>query len=148
MAWDDPSPRTRSGTASVAAAARLDHAPAAQPGYGPAPVSAGRLLWCLLLAGIVGVSTAVGVHGGLVKWHGHAGHGSVLDLVLAVAVGLALAVLAWRYLARRPGGGGWLRLFGRRRFRDDSYAGSTYTDVVVAEVVADVVVDVIGAVLD
>jgi len=147
MAWDDPSPRTRSRTAP-AAAARPDHAPAAQPGYGAAPVSAGRLLWCLVLAGIVFVSTVVGVDRGLMAWHGHSGHGSVLDLVLAVAVGLALAVLAWRYLVRRPGGGGWMRRFGRRRFWDDSSPGTAFTDVVVAEVVADVVVDVIGAVLD
>jgi len=147
MAWDDPSPRTRSRRAPAAAAQRGD-APSAQPGYGSAPVSSGRLLWCLLLAGIVFVSTAAGTVRGLTAWHGHAGHASALDVVLAVAIGLAAAVLAWRYLSRRPGGGGWMRQFGRRRFWDDSYPGTTYTDVVVAEVVADVVVDVIGAVLD
>jgi len=148
MAWDDPSPRTRARTAPTAVAAQRGHAPAAQPGYGPGPISGGRLLWCIVLAGIVGVSTTVGVVRGLTIWHGHAGHASVLDVVLAVAIGLAVAVLAWRYLSRRPGGGGWMRQFGRRRFWDDSYPGTTYTDVVVAEVVADVVVDVIGAVLD
>ena len=54
--------------------------------------------------------------------------------------------MAWD-LRRRPGGG-WMRLSGRRRFCDDPYPGTTYTDVVVAEVVGEVVVDVIGAVLD
>jgi hypothetical protein len=148
MAWDDPSPRTRSRPAHSGTSARPGYAPAAQPGYGPVPISAGRLLWCLLLAAIVFVSTAVGALRGLITWHGHAGHGSLFDLVLAVAIGLAAAVLAWRYLSRRPGGGGWMWLSGRRRSWDDSYPGTTYTDVVVAEVVAEVVVDAIGAVLD
>jgi len=148
MAWDDPSPRTRSRAAPSAGAASRGDAPSAQPGYGSAPVSAGRLLWCLLLAGVVSVSTTVGVVRGLTSWHGHAGHASVLDVVLAVAIGLAVAVLAWRYLSRRPGGGGWMRLFARRRSWGDPYPGGTYTDLVVAEVVAEAVVDVIGAVLD
>ena len=147
MAWDDPSPRNRSRPAPAAAGARPDQSPAAQPGYGSAPVSGGRLLWCLVLAGIVGVATTVGVFRGL-TWHAHLGRGTVFELVLAVAIGLAVAVLAWRYLSRRPGGGGWMRLSGRRRSWDDSSGGTTFTDVVVAEVVADVVVDVIGAVLD
>lgn len=140
MAWDDPSPRTRSRPAPMA--------PAAQPGYGPEPPSAGRLLWCLVVTGIVGVSTAVGVHGRLATWHGHSGRGSVSDLLLAAAIGLAVAVLAWRFLSRRTGGGGWLRLFGRRRFWADPYPGTTYADIVVAEVVGEVVGDVIDAIVD
>ena len=146
MAWDDPSPRTRSRAATSTPTKTT--APLAQPGYGVAPISAGRLAWCLVLAGTVGVTTAVGVHSRLVRWHGHAGHGSVLDLVLAVAVGLAVAMLAWRYLSRRPGGGGWMRLFGRRRFWADRYPGTTYADIAVAEVVGDVVGGVIDAVID
>ena len=139
MAWDDPSPRTRAGTANFA--------PAAQPGYANPP-SAGRLLWCLVQSALVGIAGAVGVHGLLVRWHGHAGHGGAADLVLAVVAGLGVALLAWRYLSNRPGGGGWLRLFWRRRWWADRYPGTTYTDIVVAEVVGEVVGGVIDAIID
>ena len=139
MAWDDPSPRTRSQAPRV-------H-PETQPGYDAEP-SAGRLLWCLVQTAFVGVAAAVGVHGCLARWHGHAGRGGVADLVLAAVAGLAVGVLAWRYLRSRPGGGGWVRLFWRRRFWADRYPGTTYTDIVVAEVVSDVVSGVIDAVID
>jgi len=139
MAWDDPSPRTRAQAPRAC--------PETQPGYDTEP-SAGRLLWCLFQTALVGVAAAVGVHGCLVRWHGHAGRGGVADLVLAIVAGLAVAVPVWRYLSQRPGGGGWVRLFWRRRFWADRYPGTTYTDIVVAEVAGDVVSGVIDAVID
>jgi hypothetical protein len=139
MAWDDPSPRTR------AQAPRAYPDP--HPGYDAEP-STGRLLWCLVQTAFVGVAAAAGVHGCLVRWHGHAGRGGVADLVLAMVAGCAVGMLVWRYLCSRPGGGGWARLFWRRRFWADGYPDTAYTDIAVVEVVGEIVGDVIDAVID
>ncbi len=140
MAWDDPLPRTRARPAAAA--------PSSQPGYGPEPVSFGRLLFCLLAAGIAGVATALATRHGLAGWRGHPAHASVFDLVLSAAIGFAVAVLAWRNLVNRPGGGGWLLRLGRRRSWEHRYDTSSFGDLVVAEVAADVIADAIDAAID
>ena len=139
MAWDDPSPRAR--TRNVAA-------PSSQPGYGPEPVSSGRLLWCALQAGLAGLMTAVATKAGLTAWHGHAARPSTFDLVLAAVVGIAVAALSWRYLRNRRGGGGWVSRLGPGGSLRDRYGDTTLRNVVAAEIVGDVISDVIDAATD
>jgi hypothetical protein len=138
MAWDDPSPRARAA-APRAATVR----PASQPGYGAEPVSFGRLMFRLLLAGSIGVLTALGAKACLAAWHGHGAHAALLDLVLAATFGFAAAALAWKYVTNRAAGGFVVFGYGRRR-----YADSAVSDFILAEVVGDVVSDVIDAVID
>ena len=128
MAWDDPSPRAR--------------AAAPQPGYGEEPVSFGRLMFRLLLAGGIGVLTALGAKACLAAWHGHGAH-AALDLVLAATFGFAAAALAWKYVTNRPAGGFVVFGYGRRRYGD-----SAVSDFILAEVAGDVISDVIDAVID
>ena len=140
MAWDDPSPRARARPVAAASPS--------QPGYGNEPVSFGRLMFALLLAGVAGVSTALATRHGLMAWQGHVARASLLDLVLSVAFGFVVAVFAWRYLASRPGGGGWLLRLGRQRSWDDRYGDPTFGDIAAAEVVGDVIADAIDAAID
>ena len=99
MAWDDPSPRARAATPRPA-----DAPPASQPGYGAAPISFGRLVFALLGAGIAGLATALATRHGLSALEGHAARATLLDVLLSIAIGLVVAVFAWRYVASRPGG--------------------------------------------
>ena len=138
MAWDDPSPRTRARPAAVA--------PSSQPGYGDEPIAFGRLMFRLLLAGIIGVSTLLGAKAILASWHGPAARSSVLDLVLAAAVGFVAAVLALKYVTNRPAGG--FVVFRRRRSWDSRYDDATVSGFIVAEAVGDVVGAVIDAATD
>ncbi len=140
MAWDDPSPRARNRTAAAA--------PSSQPGYGDEPGSFGRLMFRMLLAGVIGVSTALGAKAILAAWHGNAAHASPLDLVLVAAVGFVAAVLAWRYVTNRAASRFLVFGYGRRRSWDDRYDQPTVSGFVVAEVVGDVVGAAIDAAID
>ncbi len=143
MAWDDPSPRARAATPRPA-----DAPPASQPGYGAAPISFGRLVFALLGAGIAGLATALATRHGLSALEGHAARATLLDVLLSIAIGLVVAVFAWRYVASRPGGGGWLLRPSRPRSMADRFVDPTLGEVVVAEVVINVVSGVIDAVID
>ena len=135
MAWDDPSPRARPGSASAAA-------PGAQPGYGEAPISFGRWVFRVLLAGTAGVLVAVGMKAGLADWRGHAGHASGLDVVLGVAAGLVVAALAWKHVMNRPPRHGL-----SARVRDGGW-GSRPDGVLDTFVAADVVADLVEVAID
>ena len=120
MAWDDPSPRTRATSR-----------PSAQPGYGAEPISFGRLVFRIVLAGIVGVLACLLAKSGIAAWHGQASHTSSLDTVLAFAVGFAVAALAWKFVMNRPvSRGGW-------NGRDADAAESLVNNLVVVDMVAD-----------
>jgi hypothetical protein len=138
MAWDDPSPRTRSSFAS----ARPPAVPALQPGYGDAPVSFGRLMFRVVLAGALGVLAMLGTKAALAGWHGPGGHASGLALVLAVAVGFVVATLAWKYVMNRPTRHGL-----SARVRDGSWGGGPdgLLDTLVA---VDVVTDLVEVAID
>jgi hypothetical protein len=132
MAWNDPSSRTR----CLPAASR----PSAQPGYGVEPVSFGRLMLRIVLAGIVGVFACLVAKTGVTAWHGQSPHSASLDMALAIAIGFAVAALAWKYVMNRPvSHGGW----GRNAQYDD-----VSDDLVDKLVVIDVVGDLAGATAD
>ena len=94
MGWEDPSPRARSRSPA-------DN-PAAPPGYGDGKVSFGHLLLRVLLAGALGVVACVAAKSVVLSWRGHEAHATALDIAITLAVGLAVALLAWRYVADRP----------------------------------------------
>jgi hypothetical protein len=141
MAWNDPSPRPRP----------LASRPSSPPGYGDTPISFGRLVLRMVVAGIVGVLASVLAKACLAALHGNAAHASGLATVLAVAAGFVVAALAWRYVMSRPaqrglsarirdgggwGGGGWGRSSG--------YDNYTVGDAIVA----DAAVDLVDAAID
>ncbi len=129
MAWNDPSPRMRATGRS-----------SAQPGYGVEPISFGRLVFRVVLAGIVGVLACLLAKTGITAWHGQAPHTSSLDTVLAFAIGFAVAALAWKYVMNRPvtrglsarvrDGSGW-------GYGDNAY--DTPNNFIVAEAAVDLV---------
>ena len=132
MAWNDPSPRTR----FLPATSRRS----TQPGYGSEPISFGRLVFRVVLAGIVGVLACLLAKACIAAWHGPAAHSSTLDVVLAFAIGFAVAALAWKYVMNRPvthglsarvrDGGGW---------GSGGYADDTFDNIVVADAAVDLV---------
>ena len=141
MAWNDPSPRTR----ATPAASR----PSAQPGYGAEPISFGRLVFRVVLAGIVGVLACLLARAGITAWHGQAPHTPGLDTVLAFAIGFAVAALAWKYVMNRPvtrglgargrDGDGWGYGDDARDMPNRLIAAEAAVDL--AEVAADVMSD-------
>ena len=132
MAWDDPSPRTRSQPANQRAVV--------QPGYGAEPISFGRLALRIALAGAIGVFAILFAKAGLAAWHGQAPHTASLDTVLACATGFAVAALAWKYVMNRP--------VSRHRWdRNDRYDGVS-NDLVDKVVVIDLVGDLADVAID
>jgi hypothetical protein len=138
MAWNDPSPRVHSMPASKL--------PSAQPGYGDAPVSFGRLVFRVALTGVAGVLACVAAKAGLAAWHGIAAPASALDTVLAVAAGFVVAALAWKYLMN------WPVPYGlSARVRDGSGWGwnrGSWGNTVDNIIVADAAVDLIEVAID
>ena len=132
MAWNDPSPRAHSMPASSR--------PSLQPGYGDAPISFGRLVLRVLLAGIVGVLACVAAKAVLAAWHGNAAHASALDMVLAIAAGFVLAALAWKYVMNRPVTRGFsARIRDGRGWSRDSGYGNTVDNIIVADAAVDLI---------
>lgn len=132
MAWNDPSPRSRSLPASSRASS--------QPGYGVESISFGQLVFRVALAGIVGVLACLLAKAGFTAWHGQAPHVASLDTVLAGAIGFAVAALAWKYVMNRPpsrGLGARIRDGGGWGWRRDSY--DTVDNLIVADAVVDLV---------
>jgi hypothetical protein len=94
VGWEDPSPRARPRSPGGS--------PAAQPGYGSEAVSFGRLLFRGLIAGALGIVACVAARSVVMSWRGHADHATGLDIGIALAIGLVVALLAWRYVASHP----------------------------------------------
>jgi len=132
LGWQDPSPRAR--------ARSLAGNPAAQPGYGVAPVSFGRIVFRLVLAAIVGTLGFIAARAGLAAWHGHA---SGFDVALAVAAGIVIGLLAWKYVTNRPASHGL-----SARVRDGGGWGARGDDGLQTLVVADILTDVVEGVVD
>ena len=140
MAWNDPSPRSRSLPSSSR--------PSAQPGYGVESISFGHLVFRVVLAGIVGVLAGLLAKAGITAWHGQAPHTASLDTVVACAIGFAVAALAWKYVMNRPvtrGLSARVRDGGAWGYGGDS--DDTVNNFIVAEAAVDLVevsVDVIS----
>jgi hypothetical protein len=125
MAWDDPSPRTRSRPAVSR------NAP--QPGYGAEPISFGRLALRIVLAAAIGVFAIFFAKAGIAAWHGQAPHTDSLDTVLACAIGFAVAAVAWKYVMNRPVS----RFWAYRNDRYDDFSDDLADKAVAIELVAD-----------
>jgi len=137
MAWDDPSPRARS------------RRPPAQSNNADAPISFGRLVFRMALAGIAGVLACVGAKTGLSAWHGSAARASGLDIVLTVAAGCVAAALAWKYVMNRvPQHGLGARVRDGRGWGSGSGDGGIVDNLGTAEVVADLIEVAIDVVAD
>ena len=139
MAWDDPSPRARVRSP--------DGRPSAQPGYGSERVSFGRILFRLALAGATGMIACVATRAAVASLRGHA---AGTDLVIALAMGVVVAFLAWRHVAHRApshglsdrvrNGGGW--------FGGGSWGGSDLYPTFEQQIAVDLVEDVISVAID
>ncbi len=141
MAWDDPSPRSH----SRAAPSR----PSAQPGYGEERISFARLVFRVVIAGIVGVLACFVAKAALTAWRGPSPHTSSLDMALTLAIGFAVAALALKFVMNRPvtrglsarvrDGGGW----GSGGYSGDAVDNLIATEAIVdlAEMAADVIAD-------
>jgi len=130
MAWGDPSPRAHARPAA--------RRPSAQPGYGDAPVSFGRLALRGVLAGLVGMIACLFARSGLAAWHGQAAHSAGLDIALAAAIGFAAGALAFRFVMNRPASHGLdARVRDGRAWGSGGYCGDAVDNLMATEVVVD-----------